>query len=96
MTPSEYAATELSIWEQALREQREAERELETVRRRGPSERIHELLPEVRAARLRADLLLADAVKVKCTYRDAAITAVTLTSVDAHPEQQEEPGTAAP
>ena len=80
------------MWEQALQEQREAERELEAVRRRGPRERIFELLPEVHAARVRADLLLADAVKVKCTYRGGAITIATLTSVES-PADQEEPRT---
>jgi hypothetical protein len=69
-TPSDYAAEELAMWEQALREQRSAEDELKAARRSGPPPRVFELLPQVDALRTRADLLLAEAVKVKCTFRD--------------------------
>jgi hypothetical protein len=58
------------MWEAALREQRQAEDQLELARQRGPHPRVTELLTHVEALRTRADLLLAEAVKVKCTFRD--------------------------
>jgi len=74
MTASEYAAVELSNWQQALAEQREAERELDAVCRHGPRQRAFELLAYVRALRIRADLWLAKAVEVKCKFRHDATT----------------------
>lgn len=73
MSPTDFAAVELALWEQALQEQRDAERKLQEARRRRRP-RIYALLNQVEVLRMRADLLLADAVKVKCTFRDAGNT----------------------
>lgn len=73
MTGSEYAAEELALWEAALREQREAERRLELARQPPYPADFYELLYEVDNLRSRADLLLAEAVKVKCAYRDGKL-----------------------
>jgi hypothetical protein len=70
MTPSEYAQEELALWEQALREQREVEMQLQEARKARARSRVQELLPQVHALTTRADLLLARAVNVKCTFRD--------------------------
>jgi hypothetical protein len=70
MTPSEYAADELALWERALRDQRDAESQLEMASLiRNPRE-MHELRYVVASLRTRADLLLAEAVRVMCAYRD--------------------------
>jgi hypothetical protein len=68
VTPTDYAAEELSLWEQALREQRQAEEELDRARRQRRPKRVIELMPALQALRTRADLLLAEAVKVKCSF----------------------------
>lgn len=73
MTPTEYAQEELSVWERALEEQRAAERELQQARTARAATRVRELLPQVHALATRADLLLAQAVRVKCTFRDNEI-----------------------
>jgi hypothetical protein len=70
MSPSEYAAEELAMWESALREQRAAEDELKQARTAGPRHRVFELRSRIEALRTEADLLLAQAVNVKCTFRD--------------------------
>ena len=75
MTPTEYAADEIALWEQARREECELELQLDTARRNGPWQLVVDLLPQVRALRARAALLLADAVRVKCMFRDAGIAA---------------------
>jgi len=69
MTPTDYATDELAAWEQALQQQREVESKLIAAREKGPRRRVIELLPQVEALRTRADLLLAEAVAVKCFYR---------------------------
>jgi hypothetical protein len=74
MTPSDYAQKELQLWEQALLEQRQAEEELQKAREGRAWTRARELLPQVHALTTRADLLLAEAVKVKCTFRDDTTT----------------------
>ena len=71
---------ELSLWEQALREQSQAERELGIARRKGLRRRVVELMPQVETLTTRADLLLADAVHVKCTFRDDAFATVWVSS----------------
>lgn len=68
MTPTDFAAAELDLWEQALREQRRAEADLNEARRRRRPKRVIELMPVLQALRRRADLLLAEAVKVKCSF----------------------------
>lgn len=68
MTSTDYALEELAIWEQALREQRELEEVLGEARRRQRPQHVIELMPQVQALRTRADLLLAEAVKVKCSF----------------------------
>ena len=68
MSPTDFAAAELDLWEQALREQRGAEEELNEARRRLRPKRVIELMPVLQALRTRADLLLAEAVKVKCSF----------------------------
>jgi hypothetical protein len=64
-----YAAEELSLWEPALREQRRAEEELDGARRIRRPKLVIELMPVVQALKTRADLLLAEAVKVKYSFR---------------------------
>jgi hypothetical protein len=71
MTPTDYATDELSLWQQALREQRQAEEELDAARRKRRPKRVIELMPVLQALRTRADLLLAEAVKVKCSFTAA-------------------------
>ncbi len=81
MTPTEYAAYEISIWEAALEQHREvAARQLDLARRKGPRGRVIALIPQVEALRTKADLLLAEAVKVKCTFRDDRIMMAWFTS----------------
>lgn len=70
MTPSEFAAEELAQWEVALHQQRDAEQELDKARAARAWVRVIKLRPQVRSLRTRADLLLAQAVNVKCTFRD--------------------------
>jgi hypothetical protein len=69
MTPSEYAVEELVLWERALQAQHIAERELQLARNNRVRLRVRELIPEVHALATRADLLLAEAVKLKHTFR---------------------------
>jgi hypothetical protein len=69
VTPSEFAAVELALWEQALQEQRNAERRLEQARRKGPRLHVIALTSQVEALRIRADLLLAEAVQAQCEFR---------------------------
>lgn len=80
MTPSDYAAEELALWEHALVEQREAERDLDRARDKGQTKRVLELMPQVQALRTRADLLLAEAIKIKCTFRDDSMVTAWVSS----------------
>jgi hypothetical protein len=75
VTPTDYAAAELEMWEKALREQLDAEKALDAVRRRKRLRRVFELMPQVQALRTRADLLLAEAVKVKLSFIDQKVMA---------------------
>ena len=78
MTPSEYAADELALWERALRDQRDAESQLEAASLlRNPRE-MHELRYVVASLRTRADLLLAEAVRVMCAFRDGCFAGLDL------------------
>jgi len=70
MTPSDYAIEELMVWEGALQDQRDAERRLSEAGQLQQPKDLYELLHEVECLQTRADLLLAQAVKVKCAYRD--------------------------
>jgi hypothetical protein len=70
VTPTDFAAEEIALWEQALREQQFVEEVVTAARATRQMARVIELAPEVRALRTRADLLLAEAIKVKCTFRD--------------------------
>src|SRR3954462_15546708 len=74
MTPSEYAADEIALWERALRDQRDAESQLEAASLIGNPREMHELRYVVASLRTRADLLLAEAVRVMCAFRDGAAT----------------------
>jgi hypothetical protein len=68
VTPSDYALEELALWERALQAQHIAERELQLARSKRARSRVRELIPEVHALTTRADLLLAEAVKLKHTF----------------------------
>lgn len=46
MTPTDFAAEELALWEQALVDQKRAEEEFKAAHRQGPSRRGVELLRE--------------------------------------------------
>ena len=70
MTPSDYAAEELELWEQALQVQRTAEGELDAARVCWQSGEFFALVREVDQLRTRSDLLLAEAVRVKLLFRD--------------------------
>ena len=78
--PMKYAAKELARWQSALNEQREAERHLNEIRRRGPRSHAVQLLYRVERLRTRADLLLAEAVGVMCAFRDGRVNADAPTS----------------
>ncbi len=91
MTPTDYAIAELACWEQALQDQREAEAQLSAARQHRRAQRIHELLPQVRALKTRADLLLAEAVKVKCAFRDERFVTAWVSSTQSH-VLEDEPG----
>lgn len=84
MTPTDYAHSELATWEQALREQRQAEEQLEAARRQRRHARVLELMPQVQALRIRADLLLADAVMTKCEFSDQRLVTAWVSSTQAH------------
>lgn len=88
VTPSDYAAEELDLWEQALQEQRGLERELDAARVAWQSGEFFALVREVDTLRTRSDLLLAEAVKVKLLFRDGVTVCGELagpdTDFDAH------------
>lgn len=70
MTPTDYAAEELAIWEQALRYQREVERQAAAARKARRLPEYYALLNLEDEARLQADLLLARAVEKKRAFRN--------------------------
>ena len=63
--PTDRAASELAMWEVAMQEQYEAERQLDIARRQKGSPSIYPLHAQVVALRNRAALLLAKAVETK-------------------------------
>ena len=68
MTPSDYAVEELALWEKALKDQRDAERQLAAAKSTRRLDHYRRLLRQVDALRIRAALLLAHAVEVKCAF----------------------------
>lgn len=70
MTPLEFAAEKHAMWQRALREQRDAEALLAAARKKQNHHLILELMPKVAFLRTKADLLLADAVKIMCLWRE--------------------------
>jgi hypothetical protein len=71
MDASDFAEEELERWQTALNEQREAERLAERARITGDKAELARLLRLVDKLRARADLALAEAVSLKCAYRDS-------------------------
>jgi hypothetical protein len=74
VTPTDYAAQELALWEQALGEQLDAEQLLSELRDSRRMNEYRQLLPHVDGLATKAALLLAQAVNVKCTFRDHMLT----------------------
>lgn len=85
MTPSEFAEDEFAEWDEALLAQRSAERQLEVALPTASPEELAAMLRHVRALRTRADLMLADAVQLKCSYRDSKMASVEPWESDAPP-----------
>lgn len=85
MTPSEFAEDEFAEWDAALLAQRMAERALEAAMPTASPDELAALLRQVRALRTRADLMLADAVQLKCTYRDSKLAALESWETDGQP-----------
>jgi hypothetical protein len=71
MDASDFADEELERWQAALLEQRQAEIKAEDARRRGDRAELARLLRLADKLRVRADLQLAEAVSLKCTYRQS-------------------------
>jgi len=76
MTPSEFCEDEFVEWELALQAQRVAEQQLHAAGRTAPPDEVARLLERVRTLRTRADLMLADAVHLKCSYRHTQAAAL--------------------
>lgn len=68
MTPSDYAAEELALWERALQDQREVERQVVAARQARDIPEYYALLNLGDELRTRADLLLAKAVEKKRSF----------------------------
>jgi hypothetical protein len=68
MKPSDYAVEELALWERAMQEQREAEDRLLASRVTAAGSALMELVEQVQQSRTKADLLLAEAARVKSQY----------------------------
>jgi hypothetical protein len=71
MDASDFAEDELERWQAALDAQRQAERLAEEARRTGDRAELARLLDTCEKLRVRADLFLAEAVSLKCAYRDS-------------------------
>lgn len=69
VTPSNYAAEELALWERALRDQREIERQVAAARKAKDMPEYYFLLDIEDQFRTRAALLLAKAVEKKLSFR---------------------------
>jgi hypothetical protein len=91
VTPSEFAAVELALWEQALQEQHTAERHLEQARRKGPRLHVAALTSQVEALRVRAALLLAEAVQAQCDFRHGGPVDDEMTSTRMDLVEEREP-----
>jgi len=65
MKPTDFAAVEIQAWQQALTEQRQAERLQDNARRCSEPAKFYPLRRQVRMLRQRAALLLAKAVEKK-------------------------------
>jgi len=76
MTPSEFSEDEFAEWEAALQAQRAAEHQLHAAFGTASPEELERLLQRVRTLRTRADLMLADAVHLKCSYRNTQAAAL--------------------
>ncbi len=76
MTPSEFAEDEFAQWDEALLAQRMAERQLEEALPTASPDELAALLQQGRSLRTRAGLMLADAVQLKCSYRDSRLAAL--------------------
>jgi hypothetical protein len=70
MKPSDFAVEELALWERALQEQREAEERLILARATVAGPALMEMVEQVQELRTKADLLLANAARVKAQYRE--------------------------
>jgi hypothetical protein len=90
MTPTNYAAEELAMWQEALREQRDAEALLAVARANRSPDRF-ELATRVEALSTRADLLLANASRVKAVFRDHTLPVEWVSSTQS--ELHDGPGT---
>jgi hypothetical protein len=71
MDASDFAEEELERWQPAVDAQRQAERLAEEARRTGDRAELARLLAMSEKLRVRADLFLAEAVSLKCAYRDS-------------------------
>lgn len=80
MTPTDFAAEELSLWERALDKQHAAERQLERARNRGSLLKMFHIVRQLRHLRTHADLLLAQAIRKKCAARDDWVERDRMTS----------------
>ena len=67
-----------------MREQRQAEEQLDAARQRRQPQRVLDLMPQVDALRLRADLLLAEAVIAMCEFADQRFVTAWVSSTQAH------------
>lgn len=85
MTPSEFAEDEFAQWDEAMLAQRMAERQLQAALATASPEELAALLEHVRSLRTRADLLLADAVQLKCSYRDSKMATLESWGTDTGP-----------
>jgi hypothetical protein len=70
MTPTDYAAHELALWEQARRAEMHAQEQFQASYHAGATARTRHLLQQLQSCRTTSALLLAQAVKVKCAFRD--------------------------
>jgi hypothetical protein len=91
VNPSDYAVEELALWERALQEQRAAEQQVHAMHMALPTPELVALAEHAHLLRTRADLLLAEAVRVKSHYRDQRDGFAEL----AGPEEGAEPGAGA-
>lgn len=70
MDEHEAEVDDFRAWQGALREQREAEYDLVAAHKAGDVIRVQQVWKVVCSLRLRADLLLAEAVRLECERRN--------------------------